>query len=259
MEVSHHVALLIGYGTALAAWLLVARVFPGLWPRQDAVAFAHPWREVGWALLAVLCVIGIGQLYVRNWRLPTSGPWGPLLEAVNQLLIFSPILALPFLRGHGLRTAWIPTNRLWARLPIGLALAALAIAAFTLVRQDSDSWLEVYPRVYQPKNLGYLVQVFCEDVAIAVLFVRFRAAIGLYGTIVFVACLFAAAHIPTMVAKGTSLEELARLLLDAGLGVGVLLVAQRSADVWWLWSVHYAMDMMQLYAATPETARPFLN
>ena len=96
--------------------------------------------------------------------------------------------------------------------------------------------------------MGLLVQVFCEDVAIAILFVRFQAAIGLRRTLILVACLFAAVHIPTMMEKGASPAELASLIMDAGLGVAVLFVAQRSADVWSLWGVHFAMDMMQFYA-----------
>jgi hypothetical protein len=57
-----------------------------------------------------------------------------------------------------------------------------------------------------------------------------------------------------MVVTGASLPDLARLVLDAGLGVVVLFIAQRSADVWWLWCVHFAMDMMQFVAATPTSA-----
>ncbi len=254
MDVAHHYALLGGYGTAVVAWLVVARVFPNLWPRQDAIAFVRPWREVAWALLAVLGVLAVGQLYVRHWLLTASGPLAPFVEAGNQLLIFAPILAVPFLRRQGFRSAWMPIDRLWARLLVGLALAALAILTFTSVRKGSESWLEIYPRVYHPKNIGLSVQVLFEDVGIAILFVRFRAAMGLRGTIVLVACLFAASHIPAMIAGGAPVRELDGLVLDAGLGVIVLFIAQRSADVWWLWCVHFAMDMMQFCAVTPKPA-----
>jgi hypothetical protein len=251
---AHHYALLVGYGAAVGGWLVAARLFPNLWPRRDAVTFPSPWREIAWACLGVLGVIAIGQVYVRHGLFPTEGPLASVIEAGNQLLIFSPILAVPLLRRHGLRTAWLPADRIWARLLVGLALAALAILAFTLVRQGSGNWVEVYPRVYEPKNVGLAVEVLCEDLAIAILFVRFQAAIGLRGTIILVASLFAAAHIPSMVARGTSLGALAELVLDAGLGVVVLFVAQRSADVWWLWCVHFAMDMMQFCAVTPTPA-----
>src|SRR5262245_7519325 len=251
LPAAHHYALLVGYGVAVGGWLVVARLFPTLWARRDEVTFPSPWREIAWACLGVLGVISIGQVYVRHWLFPTEGPLASLIEAGNQLLIFSPILAVPLLRRHELRTAWLPTDRIWARLLVGLALAALAILAFTLVRQGRSNWVEVYPRVYQPKNVGLAVEVLCEDLAIAILFVRFQAAIGLRGTIILVASLFAVAHVPSMVARGAAPGELATLALDAGLGVGVLLVSQRSADIWWLWCVHFAMDMMQFYATTP--------
>jgi hypothetical protein len=250
MPIAHHYALLLGYSTAIGGWLIIAHLFPILWPRRSEITFPSPWKEVAWACLGVLGVIAIGQAYVRHWLLPSTGPLAPFIDAANQLLIFSPILAVPFLRRHPLRTAWLTEDRIWARLLVGLALAALAILAFTLVRPESGSWLQVYPRVYQPKNLGLAVEVLCEDLAIAILFVRFQAAIGLRATIILVASLFAAAHIPSMVAKGTSSGDLARLTLDAGLAVIVLLIAQRSADVWWLWCVHFAMDMMQFCSVT---------
>lgn len=251
MDVAHHYALLAGYGTALAGWLVCARLLPALWPRGAIISFAHPWREIGWALLAGLGVIAIGQLYVRGWLLPKTAVATPLLEALNQLLIFAPMLALPFLRRQPLATAWVPTHRIWARVLIGSALAALAILVFTQVVNGSDTFLHVFPRVYQPKNIGFLVQVWCEDFALAVVFVRLRAALGLPLTTVLVACLFAAGHVPTMIATGATAGELSRLLLDAALGVAVLIVVQRSADIWWFWCVHFALDMMQFYAAAP--------
>lgn len=89
------------------------------------------------------------------------------------------------------------------------------------------------------------MQVLLEDIAIAILFVRFRSVLGLRIVIVLVAVLFAAGHIPSLVAEEAIFNELLSLILDAGLGVVVLLVVQRSADIWWFWCVHFAMDMMQ--------------
>ena len=84
MPVAHHYALLVGYGAAVGGWLVVARLFPTLWPRRDAVTFPSAWKEVAWACLGVLGVIAIGQLYVRRWLLPADGPLAPLVEAGNQ-------------------------------------------------------------------------------------------------------------------------------------------------------------------------------
>ena len=132
-----------------------------------------------------------------------------------------------------------------ADCPVGF----IAILAFTIARTGSDSWLTVVTRVYHPKNFGLLVQVLLEDITIAILFVRFRAVLGLRVTIALVAVLFAAGHIPALLTGGAILSELSSLILDAGLGIAILSVVQRSADIWWFWCVHFAMDMMQFYAA----------
>jgi hypothetical protein len=48
-----------------------------------------------------------------------------------------------------------------------------------------------------------------------------------------------------MVLQGATLSELGGLLRDAGLGVAVILVLQRSRDVAWFWCIHFCLDMTQ--------------
>jgi hypothetical protein len=248
MALSHYGALLVGYTTALLGWVAVWRVWPSPsspWPPRAAPTFARPWREVLWALVASAAVIGVGQLYVHGLRLRAPCALAPVAEAVNQIVIFSPLLVLLALRHQSLATAWLPTDRVWARVGVGLLLALLAVAAFTAVRPVGGAWATVVSRVYRPHNLPTLVQVLLEDVAIAILFVRLRAALGRRASVVLVAVLFAAGHVPTLLATHAAPRELAALVLDAALGVGAITVLQRSADVWWFWQVHFAMDMMQ--------------
>lgn len=253
----HHYALLAGYASALAGWTLATRLLPSLWPRREPPTFARPWHEIGFALIAVAGVLGVGQLYVRGWLLPAvEGRSGVALDAVNQVVIFAPLFLLLLVRRQPLETAWLPGDRIWARVGIGLLLALLAVLVFSVTRSGSRSWLELLPDVYHPRNLSHLVQVLCEDVAIAILFVRFRAALGTASTIGIVAGLFALGHVPALLAGGATLDECARLVLDAGLAVLVLCVLQRSADVWWFWCVHFAMDMMQFHAVSAEIGAP---
>jgi hypothetical protein len=247
--VSHHYALLISYGAALLGWLAAARALPNLWPKPDAPTFPRPWIEIGFVVAAGVLVLAIGQLYLRGWLLPTApGLLGVVIDACNQILIFSPLLLLLALRRHPLRTAWLPLDQVWMRILVGTILALISILVFTMTRPESDHWLAIVRRVYHFQNLSHLAQVFLEDVAIAILFVRFRAAIGLRRTIALVAILFALAHMPSLVANGADSADLVSLLLDAGLAVVVLSVVQRSADIWWFWCIHFALDMMQFYA-----------
>lgn len=253
MELSHYQSLFFGYGTALALWLGLARLFPALWPKTKPPTFEHPWREVGWVILAALGTIGIGQLYVHDWLLPASGTWKPLLDAFNQTLIFLPILLVLPLRKQSAVTAWLPQKQIVYRVILGVGIAICAILVFTTVRAGNDSVWTVLSNVYHVQNLPHLVQVLAEDIAIALLFVRLRAAIGLRWSIALVAVLFAAGHIPAMLANGASLAELQSLILDAVLGCSVLAVLYRSADIWWFWGVHFAMDMMQFYTGLQVT------
>jgi hypothetical protein len=250
MALSHHQSLLAAYATALLGWLVVARFLPGLWPRRQPHAPERPWLELALALLAALAVVAVGQLYVRRWLLPMAGPFRVALDAVNQVLIFSPVLALLEVRRVPPRDVWLPPDRVWARLLVGCGLALLAALVFTAVRDGSAPLWTVVPRVCHPKNASLLVQVFLEDLTTALLFLRVRAALGGPVAILLVPALFAAGHVPTLWAEGAPPHQLALLLLDAGLGLLAVGVLQRSADIWWFWCVHFAMDMMQFYAVS---------
>jgi len=248
--------LFAGYAAAMIGWLVVVRGLPlfhsrwagaveQLWPAPEPVEFDHPWKEVGWAILAVAATLGIGQVYVHGWRLPAPGMWGLLTESINQLVIFAPLLALPLWRGHPARSVWLSGNRIGWRLLAGLGFATIAIACYLLIGGSDRGFGEVWVDVFSLSHLPHAVQILCEDIAIALLFVRLQAALGPRIPIVLVAVLFSAGHIPAMLAGGAVWVELGGLVLDAALGVGIIAVLRRSADVWWFWCVHFAMDMMQ--------------
>lgn len=246
---SHHAALLVAYAVALAAALGLARALPRLWPAPAAAPFAHPWCEVAWALAAGVAVLGIGMLYARGWLLPATSRHRPGLDALNQLLIYAPFPLLLVLRRQGTETAWLPRNGIAARVAIGFALALLSLSVYAAVRPGLGEWPALVGQVYRPAHVTHLVQVLLEDVAIAILFVRVRQAMGLRGALLLVAALFAAAHIPGLLARGAAARDLLPLLGDVGLGVLALSVLSRLRDVWWFWMVHFALDMTQFYSS----------
>jgi len=95
-----------------------------------------------------------------------------------------------------------------------------------------------------------MVQVVLEDLTIAILFVRLAGALGTRRATVVVACLFAAGHVPVMISQGATWIDLAGLLRDAGLGVAVILILQRSQDILWFWCLHFCLDMTQFAQIT---------
>ena len=241
----HYPALVLAYLVGLGGWLLAVRLLPEVWPRRPAVRFERPWRELGLALLAVGGVVGLGQLWLRGVRLPEEGVLAPVMGALNQALVFSPVLLVPVLRRQSWETAWLPRGQVGTRLLVGAALATLAVGAYALVRQGADApWL-VVARIPRYEHLDEAVQVLGEDLSIAILFVRFAAAVGPRQAVVLVALLFAAGHVPAMLSTGASVGDLLALLRDVGLGVVALLVLMRSRDVLWFWCLHLALDLTQ--------------
>lgn len=269
----HYGALYLAYATALLGWVVVhetLRRAPRVQSLWGAAAFdpefRRPWAELALVLAAAVAVVTIGQIYMAGLRLPANSSLvGTLAESINQLLIFSPIVLLALWRRPAeaggwkgweltLRSMWLPPRWVLMRIAVGFALAMLALGVFVLAHQNARPFFDVVGRSWAPPNADVLFQVFLEDVAIAVAFVRLRSALGLRGAIGLVAFLFAAAHIPSMLTNGASLLELSYLLLDTGLGVMVLLVLRWASDVWWFFPLHFTLDMTQFHATLPAAA-----
>lgn len=241
----HYAPLVVAYFVGLGGWLLASHLLPGVWPREQVEAFERPWKEFGIALVGAIGILAMGQLWSRGVRLPEQGVLGPLLGSINQVLIFAPILLVLVVRRQPWTSAWLPRARIATRLLVGVVLASLALTAYSLLRDGAGPPWVLLARIWRYEHIDKMVQVFLEDLTIAILFVRLAGAIGSRWATVGVACLFAAGHIPVMVSQGATWLELAGLLRDAGLGVAVIIVLQRSRDVVWFWCIHFCLDMTQ--------------
>jgi hypothetical protein len=248
MPRDHYAALFAGYSAALAAWLVLARIVPAWWPAPSPPRFSRPGRELAFALVAVVATLAIGMLYGQKLLLPATSRVRPALDVLNQVLIFSPFLILLLIRRHPLATAWLPTRRILPRIAAGVGLACMALAVYDVVRADAIPYRHLLARIYDPSNISLLAQVLLEDISVAVLFVRLRALVGTAWSLGLTAILFAAGHLPAILAAGFTAADFAGLAATVALTVACLWVLQRSADVWWFWGVHFAMDMTQFYA-----------
>lgn len=247
---THYPPLFIAYAVALVGWVVADRLAPGVWPASSEMTFARPWREFGFALLAVIMVLLVGQLYVHGIRVPETGALRPLAASINQVLIYAPLLLLPLIRGQSWDSAWLSERKLGLRTVIGLVLAILGVTAYSLLRQGASYPWQMLGRIVRYGNLDILVQVFLEDVVIAILFIRFAATVGSKWAIVTVGALFAAAHIPAMLANGVPLRDLGTVLLDAALGITIISIVRKSRDVAWIFLIHFCMDMTQFSRIT---------
>lgn len=237
-----YLGLLAGYGAAMAAFWAV---FIGLKPaflRNEQVAIERPWIELGVLAIGVAGVIGVGQLYVRRLLLPEEGE---LFQSLNQIAIFAPAVVVLVLQGSFWRKNFLPLRGAVGGLVLGLVLAVTAFTAFIIARHGIGAWPAMGQQIVNPGNISIAVQVALEDLLIAALASRLMAATGWRVAIVVAAALFAAAHIPAMLAEGEHLADLGSLLLDTGLGVMVIGAILASRSIWWFWPVHAVMDLTQ--------------
>jgi hypothetical protein len=252
---SYYFALTGGYTIGLLGWWLIHRWKPQLWNSDPEYNFLHPWWDTLWAFLAALTTIAIGQLYSGGTLLPKGSIVNSeLTEALNQIIIFLPFILLLIMRRQPSTTAWLSSRHLATRLAIGLILGITAICVFVLIRRPSASLGTILGNVYHPKNAGYATQILLEDIAIAVVFVRFRSAVGAKWfliVLIAVAFLFSASHYPAKLSEGLSFMTATRdVLIDGALVSAVIYVLQRSRDIVWFWFIHFAMDMMQFYTGS---------
>ena len=243
----HYVSLISGYTIMLGLWFLINQLFPAIWDEKKMVDFKTPYLEFIYSIAAVITILVIGQLYNRNLLIHDNG--NVFLNAINQFIIFSPAIALILIRKQSLDTIWIPKSRIVIRLLIGLFLAFCSILIYWLTRTEANEFGKILSGIYHYQNISYAVQIFMEDVTIALIFVRLSAWIGKKWSIIIVAILFSAGHIPTMLYNGIELIGLSTLFIDAFLGVLVLLALSKSKDIWWFFMVHFAMDMTQFYGS----------
>lgn len=241
---THSLLLAVAYATACALWWATSRVAP-LWRKPVRPMFAKPWREVGFVLLGVVGTIALGQMWSAGIKLEFAGSTNTLAESINQIVIFAPIMLVPILRRDGWASAWIRWHAFLLRLTIGIAYAFVVLFLFSQFEGGAPAYVDTLRGVFTPSRAHLAVQVLLEDLAIAILLVRLSAAVQPRKAIVGVALLFAAAHIPAMLAEGVAAPEMIGLVRDFGLGLIVLGTAWRSADIAWLWPVHFALDMTQ--------------
>lgn len=246
----HYAPLVVAYLVTLAGWLLTDRLLPGVWSHGPFERLARPWREFGIALLGGVGVLLMGMLWSKGIRLPEKGALGPVFGAINQLLIFSPILLVVVIQRQAWTTAWLPRGRLVSRIVAGLVLSVVAVFAYSVLRAGAARPWIMLGGIWRYANLSYLVQVFLEDVTIAILFVRLASAIGRVWASVIVAALFAAGHITAMLSQGATPAEFLALVRDAALGTAVILTLQRSRDVIWFCLIHFCLDMTQFARIT---------
>ena len=234
------------YLFACLAWYIATRTWPRLWRPQPEPRTHRPWLDLTLVFLAALAVLGIGQLYRAGYLIPRANNdyLGALIWTANNVIVFSPIAIVLWLRKQGLETVYLSPTGLARKIMVGLVLAAASVVLFLTLRWELDRLPAIAYRAFTIDALENFFPVFLEGVALAFAFVRLRWAIGLVPALVLPSLLFAMAHIPGSLASDRPWDYiLAFFLFNGTLTAAILYVVHRSRDIVWLGIVHYFMDV----------------
>ncbi|MDA1372887.1 MAG: hypothetical protein O2971_19330 [Proteobacteria bacterium] len=243
----HYIGLIAAYAVVTCLRLGLLRLKPELIPVPALQPCSYPGRELVYLVLTVVVIIGIGQFYTAGMLLPRTANWEWLTEALNQVFIFSPVLLFLLLIKPAPVSLYLVHEQLGQRFALGLGLALCALIVFWLATPADLNIVQLLGPLSDPDNLDFPVQVFFEDLLIAMFLARCSQLISPRWTIVLVASLFAAAHIPAFLAQGDAPAELLSLLADTALGIMVLGSIILTRDFIWIFPVHVVMDSTQLH------------
>ncbi len=226
-------------------WLLVHRLRSSWWPPRTALRTDRKWLDLAGVLVAAVLVLGLGEVWRSGWLLPSAAGWrGDLLWQCNNVIIYSPIVGLLIVRRQSTRTVYLSADGLPVKLAAGVVFAVLAVLVFLVLRGDPGRLPGTLVECVRTGNLRNFLPVFLEGVAIAMMYVRLRWALGQLPALLGPGMLFAAAHIPRQIESGLGPPEMiAYFAVTAGIVFAVLYTLDRSRDVIWIGIVHYVMDV----------------
>lgn len=240
------VPLALAYGSMCGLWFLINRK-KNWWTLDTIKPSERPWLDFSIALISVVAIIGIGQLYSAGYLIPNTKSTiaNRFIWMVNNVLIFSPIGIALFLRKQKLTTVFLSKNQWPKKLAFGIIASLMGISIFLTLRNELGRLPEILTEAIQFKSLSYFPAVFFENVALAFLFVRLKWAVGIKWAIIIPAIFFAFAHVPGSIAEGDPWSHIITFfVLTGSLTTFILYTAYRSRDIIWLGVVHYMMDIV---------------
>jgi hypothetical protein len=244
-EAFFFVPVAAAYLVACGGWLLYDRRSRGVDLEPPLPKSDRPVLDFLLALAAATGILLLGSVYRHGWLLPT-GPSaaGRIGWLVDNLIIYSPIAAVLWLRGQSTDTIFLSSHRWLEKILLGLALGIVSVSIYLGLRGEISDLPRVLAASLAPDKLVDFLPVFLEGVSVAFGFVRFRWLVGLAPALLVPAAVFAAAHIPGQIADERTLATIAAFFLfNTALAAAILWVVQRSRDVIWLGLVHYLMDV----------------
>lgn len=231
----------VAYLGACGLWMAARWLRPGDWA-TGGFAVRRSWIDLLVAVAVIAGILGLGELWRRDWLLPRSG--GLWVYNLNQLIIWSPLFLALVVRRQPLQTVYLQCHRLGAKCVTGLVIALLTVTIFLGMRGEWSRFGDVLIGCASSRSIGHFVPVFLEGVGIAFLIERLRWVVGAPVSVLIASILFAAAHVPGSLEDGRGAGYIAAFFVfNTGLCAAIAATVMRSRDVVWIGIVHYVMDV----------------
>lgn len=235
--------LVLAYLSACLAWVLATRLRPKLWPPAPGLSTDRQWLDLALAAAATLCIWGLNQAHRGGHLLHAGGSAiAPLAIALNQIIIFSPIVVVLAVRGQGPATVFLQPTNLPVKLISGMVLGFLASAMYLWMTGRLNELPTSLLAAVSPRSLQQGLQVFFQFVAAAFLFVRVRWSFGLAAALLVPSLLYAVVQMPRQFEAHLPVAEIAiYFVLNTLVPATILYVVQLSGDIIWFAIVSYLL------------------
>lgn len=74
---------------------------------------------------AIMLILGIDQLYLRGMLFTSNG--NNYVDALNQVLIFSPTILLVLIRKQSMHSIWLPKSNILTRIILGFSMGIISL------------------------------------------------------------------------------------------------------------------------------------
>ena len=235
---SHYLGIVTAYAAAAVLVWLAALLHPESIPAAREYSPKHRITQLCLFLLALAGVAVLRVLEGHGWLLPDSDP---LTAALNQLLIFMPLL-IYLIAQRRPAAAMVPVQGLLRSLAGGTALALVTLAAYLSARGNWEDLPELAVTLFSAEQAGRLMQVFMMDLTLGTLLALLSGGWSRKVALIVLAALV----IVVQVGAGFRFEGIGGVLLGSVVTYGLVSAIVYTRNIAWFLPVHALLGVLLL-------------
>lgn len=236
-----YLAVITAYGAAaLLAWLAVL-LYPRLMPEAGRFDVLNRWKAAGLLLFAVALSVGISVMRGEGWLLDYNTPW---VEAVNQLLMYIPLLGyMAYIRSpSGLL---IPSTNNLHSLGIGLGIGIVTVCAFFSSLTTWQGLEALTTTIASADAVPIIVRSLLRCLVVGAFLALVMHGWSKATALAIGGIAIALTQLPGLLSDGFSLDWLMMLLAHVALVLGLLSSILATRNIVWFMPVFVLLNLLQ--------------